>query len=133
MAEVALSLPFSIDPYGKITTTNDQRKIWSDRVRSVLGTTVRERVMRPGFGTLIPFALFDTETSAASQVETEVNQAFIQQLNLLRLDEVNVTVDEYTNVLTVEVVYALPNSEIVSTVVGVARIDGAQPIYEEAL
>ena len=133
MAEVALSLPFSVDPYGKITTTNDQRKIWADRVRSVLGTTVRERVMRPGFGTLIPFALFDTETSAASQVETEVNQAFIQQLNLLRLDEVNVTVDEYTNVLTVEVVYALPNSEIVSTVVGVARIDGAQPIYEEAL
>jgi phage baseplate assembly protein W len=133
MAEVALSLPFSIDPYGRITTTNDQTKIWSDRVRSVLGTTVRERVMRPGFGTLIPFALFDTETSAASQVETEVNQAFIQQLNLLRLDEVNVTVDEYTNVLTVEVVYALPNNEVVSTVVGVARIDGAQPIYEEAL
>jgi phage baseplate assembly protein W len=133
MAEVALSLPFSIDPYGKITTTNDQTKIWSDRVRSVLGTTVRERAMRPGFGTLIPFALFDTETSAASQVETEVNQAFIQQLSLLRLDEVNVTVDEYTNVLTVEVVYALPNNEIVSTIVGVARINGAQPIYEEAL
>jgi phage baseplate assembly protein W len=133
MAEVALSLPFSVDPYGGITTTNDQTKIWADRVRSVLGTTVRERVMRPGFGTLIPFALFDTETSAASQVETEVNQAFIQQLSLLRLDEVNVTVDEYTNVLTVEVVYALPNNEIVSTVVGVARINGAQPIYEEAL
>ena len=133
MAEVALSLPFSVDPYGGITTTNDQTKIWTDRVRSVLGTTVRERVMRPGFGTLIPFALFDTETSAASQVETEVNQAFIQQLSLLRLDEVNVTVDNYTNVLTVEVVYALPNNETVSTVVGVARINGAQPIYEEAL
>ena len=133
MAEVALSLPFSVDPYGGITTTNDQTKIWADRVRSVLGTTVIERVMRPGFGTLIPFALFDTETSAASQVETEVNQAFIQQLSLLRLDEVNVTVDNYTNVLTVEVVYALPNNETVSTVVGVARINGAQPIYEEAL
>ena len=133
MAEVALSLPFSVDPYGGITTTNDQTKIWTDRVRSVLGTTVRERVMRPGFGTLIPFALFDTETSAASQVETEVNQAFTQQLSLLRLDEVNVTVDNYTNVLTVEVVYALPNNETVSTVVGVARINGAQPIYEEAL
>ena len=133
MAEVALSLPFSVDPYGGITTTNDQTKIWTDRVRSVLGTTVRERVMRPGFGTLIPFALFDTETSAASQVETEVNQAFTQQLSLLRLDEVNVTVDNYTNVLTVEVVYALPNNETVSTVVVVARINGAQPIYEEAL
>ena len=27
MAEVALSLPFSVDPYGGITTTNDQTKI----------------------------------------------------------------------------------------------------------
>lgn len=133
MAEQALSLPFSVDSYGNISTTIDQSKIWTDRVRSVLGTTVRERVMRPGFGTLIPFSLFDTESSAVSQVKTEVNKAFITQLSLLRLDKTTVTVDEYTNVLTVEVIYALPNNEVVSTVVGVALIDGANPIYEELL
>ena len=89
--------------------------------------------MRPGFGTLIPFSLFDTESSAVSQVKTEVNKAFITQLSLLRLDKTTVTVDEYTNVLTVEVIYALPNNEVVSTVVGGALIDGANPIYEELL
>jgi hypothetical protein len=68
-----------------------------------------------------------------SQVKTEVNKAFITQLALLRLDKTTVTVDEYTRVLTIEVVYALPNNEVVSTVVGVALIDGANPIYEELL
>lgn len=133
MAEKALSLPFSIDSYGNVSSTSDQSKIWADRVRSVLGTTVRERVMRSGFGTLIPFSLFDTESSAMSQVKTEVNKAFITQLALLRLDKTTVTVDEYTRVLTIEVIYALPNNEVVSTIVGVVLIDGANPIYEELL
>ncbi len=133
MAEKTISLPFSVDSYGNISSTSTQSKIWADKVRSVLGTTVRERVMRSGFGTLIPFSLFDTESSAMSQVKTEVNKAFITQLSLLRLDKTNVTIDEYTRVLTIEVVYALPNNEVVSTVVGVALIDGANPIYEELL
>jgi phage baseplate assembly protein W len=133
MAEYAIALPFSVDSYGKIYSTKDQSKIWADRVRSVLGTTIRERVIRPNFGTLIPFALFNTETGAVSQVEAEVNKAFSQQLSLLNLQKVNVTVDQYTNVLTVEAIYGLPNNEVVSTVVGLVLVDGANPIYEELL
>lgn len=133
MAEIALSLPFSIDGYGAVRTSSDQSKIWSDRVRSVLGTTIRERVMAPQIGTLIPFALFETETSASSQVEREVIQAFAEQLKLLTLTKVNVTIDQYTNVLTIEVIYGLPNDEVVSTVVGVVAVSGANPIYEELL
>jgi len=133
MAEYAISLPFSVDSYGKVASSTDQSKIWADRVRSVLGTTIRERVMRPNFGTLIPFALFNTETGAIAQVEAEVNKAFSQQLGLLSLQKVNVTVDQYTNVLTVEAIYGLPNNEVVSTVVGLVLVDGANPIYQELL
>jgi len=133
MAEYAIALPFSIDSYGKVNSTLDQSKIWADRVRSVLGTTVRERVIRPTFGTLIPFALFNTETGAIAQVDAEVHKAFAQQLNLLNLQKVNVTVDQYTNVLTVEAVYGLPNNEVVSTVVGLVLVDGANPMYQELL
>lgn len=133
MAEFAIALPFAVDSYGKITSTADQSKIWADRVRSVLGTTIRERVLRPTFGTLIPFALFNTETGAVAQVEAEVNKAFSQQLSLLNLQKVNVTVDQYTNVLTVEAIYGLPNNEVVSTVVGLVFVDGANPMYQELL
>jgi phage baseplate assembly protein W len=51
MAEKTIALPFSVDPYGKVTVASDQSKIWADRVRSVIGTFLRERVMRPEFGT----------------------------------------------------------------------------------
>jgi phage baseplate assembly protein W len=99
----------------------------------VLGTTLRERVMRPNFGTLIPYSLFNTETTASSEIETEVTKAFVEQLSLLTLEKVNVTNDQYTNVLTIEVVYALPNDEVVSTVIGLVLVQGTKPIYEELL
>lgn len=133
MAEKTISLPFSIDAYGKVSVTQDQSKIWADRVRSVIGTTIRERVMRPTFGTLIPFAIFETDSTAEAQIRVEVDKAFNEQLPLLSLQEVNISVDSYTNVLSVNVVYGLPNNEIVSTVVGLVLVDGANPIYQELL
>lgn len=133
MAEKAIALPFAIDPYGKVGATQEQSKIWADRVRSVLGTAVRERLMRATFGTLIPFALFETDTTAESQIRVEVEQAFVKQLSLLSLQSIVVTIDSYTNVLNVEVIYALPNNEVVSTIVGLVLVDGANPIYQELL
>lgn len=133
MTEKTFALPFAIDAYGKVSQTQDQSKIWSDRVRSVLGTTLRERVMRPTFGTIIPYAMFENEDNAQAEIEVEVAQAFSQQLPLLRLSTVTTTVDQYTNTLSVNVVYELPNNEVVSTVVGLVFIQGAQPIYQELL
>jgi len=133
MSEKAISLPFLIDPYGRVSVTQSQSKIWSDKVKSVLGTTLRERVMRPNFGTLIAYSLFNTETSASAEIESEVSKAFTEQLPLLTLEKVNVTSDLYNNVLKIEVIYGLPNSEIVSTVVGLVLVQGTKPIYEELL
>ena len=133
MDERAISLPFSVDSYGGVASTSEQSKIWADKVRSVLGTMLRERVMRPDFGTVIPYSLFNGETSAVDEVRSEVSKAFGAQLTLLTLDKTNITFDEYTNVMSVEVVYALPNNEVVSTVVGLVLVDGANPLYQELL
>lgn len=133
MAEKAISLPFAIDAYGKVAQTQDQSKIWADRVRSVIGTTLRERVMRPTFGTIIPYAMFENEDNAQSEIEVEVTRAFTEQLPLLGLSSVTSSADQYTNTLSVEVVYSLPNNEVVSTVVGLVLIQGAEPIYQELL
>lgn len=133
MAQKAIALPFSIDSYGKVSSTQSQSKIWSDRVKSVLGTSLRERVMRPNFGTLIPYTLFNSETEATAQIQSEVEKAFAQQLDLLTLQQTNVTSDIYTNTLTVEVIYGLPNDEVTSTLIGLVFSQGANPIYEELL
>ena len=82
-SEKAISLPFSIDTSGSIGTTTEQSKIWTDRVRSVLGTSLRERVMRPTFGTLIPFSLFNNVENAVEEIRDEVTRAFDRYLQLL--------------------------------------------------
>lgn len=133
MAEIAISLPFSLDSYGKIAVTSDQKKIWADRVRSVIGTSLRERVMRPRFGTIIPFALFETHSKAAQEVQIEVEKSFSGQLPLLELEETNVTIDEVTNTMKIEIVYGLPNGEVQNTVVGLVYINSTKPLFEELL
>ena len=131
--EIAIALPFTIDPFGNIGSTQDQTKIWADKVRSVIGTTLRERCMRPAFGTVIPYALFDSQEDAVTEVQNEVSKVFNEQLRLLRLTSVDATIDEYTNVMNVDITYSLPNSETVSTNIGLVKIDGISPAYQELL
>jgi phage baseplate assembly protein W len=133
MQEVSISLPFKIDPYGKVGSTQTQEKIWSDKVLSVIGTSLRERVMRPAFGTVIPFSLFEDTDNAATEIRIEVTKAFNEQLSLLRLQSVDSTLDEYTNILDVNITYDLPNNQTVTTNLGLVKIDGTNPLYQELL
>lgn len=131
MAEVALSLPFRVDPYGKIATTSDQRKIWQDRVRSVVGTALTERVMRPTFGTEIPDSLYESAEDAQEQIKSEIQAAFTEQLRKLKLKEVLPTYDEYSGIVNVDIVYELPNEEEVNTEIAIVSLRGARPPFEE--
>lgn len=131
MAELALTLPFSINPYGSVTTTTDQSKIWADRVRFVIGTNLRERILDPEFGTLIPSAFMETADIAQSTIESEVEQGFKAQLELLSFNSVDISYDEYTNTTNVSIVYGLPNGEVTNTVVAVSYISGNNLSVEE--
>lgn len=131
--ETALSLPFSVDPYGAISSTVDQSKIWSDRIRFVLGTNLNERIMNPLFGTLIPAAFMETVDQATSSIESEVKSAFTTQLSLLTLQSVDVMYDEYSNTMNVTVIYDLPNAQQATTTIELITIDGTDPVTEENL
>lgn len=133
MAEKTIALPFSIDPYGKVTITSDQSKIWADRVRSVMGTFLRERVMRPEFGTDIPYSVFNTQEAAQQEISTETAQAFNQHLPLLTLDSVSSSFDSYSGVINVTITYKLPNDIVVDTTIGILTVRGNIPPYEENL
>jgi len=131
--EKTISLPFSIDTFGMVGTTTQQSKIWADKVRSVIGTSVRERVMRPTFGTLIPYALFDDEETAVMEVQNEVTSAFAKRLNLLTLIEVESEPGTTAGALNVTITYSLPNEEVQKTSIGFIDIKGIFPAYEEKL
>lgn len=131
--ETTLTLPFLVNAYGSVNTTTDQEKIWSDRVRFVIGTNLQERIMDPRFGTLVPEALMDTQEAAEVLIRTEVERAFPIHLDLLTLEAVNTSFDEYTNTINVSIIYNLPNNEQVDTLVSLVYISGTNPAVEENL
>jgi phage baseplate assembly protein W len=133
MAEIGMALPFSIDSYGKVNVTDQQPKLWADRVRSVIGTAIGERVMRPEFGSEIPYADFKTADDASTQIENTVLHSFETQLSRLRLQGVTTSLDEYTGTINVNIVYALPNQDLVTTTLGFAAINGTNPTIKEIM
>jgi phage baseplate assembly protein W len=134
--ELALSLPFSVNPYGRISTTTERSKIWQDRVRSVVGTFLGERVMRPNFGADVVDAVHENSEEATIIVETQVRQAFNTYLPTLTLTDVITNYDENTGIMEVEVIYSLPEAtveDVSSTTIGLVRIAGNLPPLQEKL
>jgi len=133
MAEVALTLPFKINAYGSVASTTDQAKIWSDRVRFVIGTNLEERLLDPQFGTLVPEAFMQTAEDADALIAAEVERAFPLQLELLTFQSVDISFNEYTGTTNVNIIYNLPNGEVTDTVVSVTYIGGNNLSVQENL
>lgn len=134
--ETTISLPFKINAYGRVNATTEQSKIWQDRVRSVVGTYLGERVMRPNFGADVVDAVFENSGEADLIIQNEVRKAFERYLPTLYLSEVITNYDEETGTIEAEVVYSLPNAKIedvTSTTIGLVRIGGTLPPLQETL
>lgn len=130
IAEYTISLPFSISDFGTVSSTTNQEKIWADRVRSVVGTSIQERVMRPAFGTDIPRTLFETEQVMVGKIEEEISKVFVSLLPLLTLSSVTTEFDSSLNVITATILYELPNKQESTLALGIATISSNQPISE---
>jgi len=134
--EVAISLPFSVNAYGRIGTTTERSKIWQDRVRSVVGTYLGERVMRPNFGSDVVDAVFENSIEADLLIKEQIRKAFERYLPTLTLSDVTTNYDEETGTMEAEVVYSLPEAridDVVSTTIGLVRIGGTLPPLQEKL
>ena len=133
MAEIAISLPFSLDAYGRITSTESQQKIFSDRVLSVIGTNLKERVMLVEFGTKITSYLYGSIEKAISSIPGEIEQAFAKFLPTLTYSNTNVIYDEQTGTLLLDIMYELPNGETNSTTLEIVAIASKNPPVQETL
>ena len=105
-----IQLPFSISPSGGISYTEDDSKIWQDRVVSVVMTRFKERVMNPGFGSSVGQAIFDNTGDAAQAIIESINQAFGFHLPTLTLNDVEISegIDDDFNALTVTIKFSFP-------------------------
>ena len=133
VAEATITLPFKINEFGKVATHNSQERIWADRVRSAIGTSVGERVMRPGYGTSIPDIVLGDAERGAEILKDQVQLAFTRDLPLLKLESTEVTFSETSSAMTVEIVYSLPNQQVQTVTMGFAKLSGNYPIIEETV
>ena len=76
MTQRAISLPFSFGTSGEIAFTTDERKIWQDRVVIVVMTRLRERLMRPAFGTNVQDFTFESVDEAMSHIKQAISVGF---------------------------------------------------------
>jgi phage baseplate assembly protein W len=132
--ESAIKLPVTIDDMGNFAMTTDQNQIWSERVRSAVGTIRGERVMQPNYGTRIANSFFDGQNVVDQTIKREISEVFNTFLNLLTLDEVEVITSNSTGsngTITANITYTLPNLTQVTTTVGIVTINGNYPPYEE--
>ena len=129
--EYAIALPFNFDSFGGVGSTTSQEKIWADRLRSAIGTTVGERIMRSNYGTEIPRESFNTVTEMEGVILREIERVFVAQFPTLTLGEVTPTFDPKTSTINVEVFYNLPNKDEVSVSVGLVQIRPNEPLVEE--
>lgn len=129
--EYAIALPFSFDAFGGVASATNQEKIWADRLRSAIGTTVGERIMRSKYGTEIPRNSFETVTEMEGVIVSEIERVFTDQFPLLTLTEVTPTFDPKTSTINVTVLYNLPNRDQASVSVGLVQISPDEPIIEE--
>jgi phage baseplate assembly protein W len=129
--EIAISLPFSISQYGRVSDTKTQEKIWADRVHTVIGTALTERIMLPTFGSGIPNSMFDTTDSATKSIKDAVRMAFNSWLELLTLVDTAVTIADDNATVSVAISYMLPNQELITTNVAVSHLNGNTPNTQE--
>lgn len=131
LSELAISLPFKVDALGKVGATITQEKIWLDKVRGVIGTSLGQRIYRPGFGCNATLGIFDTEEYVLNTIEEDISRAFGGFLPLLVIENIDVDVNVETQTITVEVQYETPNGSLNAVRLGIATINGNNPISEE--
>jgi phage baseplate assembly protein W len=134
VSQIAISLPFSISAYGRVTDTRSQEKIWADKVRSAVGTLVSERVMRPRFGSTVPLTVFDNQfNETAGNLKEAIQKTFAEYLDLLTLDAIDITFDELEGAISAEIIYSLPNEGSTTVNIALATTSRNAALTEETL
>jgi len=105
----AISFPFTLDPFGKTTSSTNQKKIYQDRVLTLLSTAVGERPMRPTYGTNIATAMFENQGKIERAINDAIRSAISKWLPELTVNKINIVGFLDTGAVTVEINITLPD------------------------
>ena len=87
----AFSYPFTLDPFGVAEVSEDQTKIYQDRVLTLLSTAIGERPMRPTYGTDIVRAMFENQSNAKKAIDAAIRKAIATWIPDITIENINIT------------------------------------------
>jgi phage baseplate assembly protein W len=105
----AISFPFTLDPFGKTASTTNQRKIYQDRVLTLLSTAIGERPMRPTYGTNIGVAMFENQGNVEKAINDAIRSAISKWIPELTVNKINIIGFLDTGAVSVELNLTLPD------------------------
>jgi phage baseplate assembly protein W len=113
----SISFPFTLDDFGKVTSTTDQKKIYQDKLLTLLSTAVGERPMRPTYGTNIASAMFENQGKVEAAINQAIRTAIGNWIPDVTVERINVKGFLDTGAVTVELNVTLPDFEELSITV----------------
>ena len=133
MTQAVISLPFSFNASGGVSYTQDEKKVWQDRVLLTVMTYLGERLMRLEFGTAINSGLFQSVDDASTLVKGEISSAFTKFLPSLTLKDVVTSVDPIDGNLSFNVIYTygVPSNVTENVIVKTSIFDRTGTVIAE--
>jgi phage baseplate assembly protein W len=133
--QVEMDLPFGVDPQGRIAFTTDPRQVLRNRVLSIIGTGIGERVMRPEYGTPLADMLFEGDDEVTTSIIIDDIRRAIEEYEpgVLIQDVFPTTTDGLDGIINLNVTYSAANSplETVSVPVNTAVLYRGGVVEEE--
>lgn len=121
-----ISYPYTLDPAGLLSSTEDPKKIYLDRLLTLLSTSPGQRPMLPNYGTDVLRALYEND----NQLTVSINQAVRQSVGFwmpeISIQNIEVGLPDENGEASVNILIKLPNSLLTTLSVSTAifNIDG---------
>lgn len=106
---IGINYPFTLDGYGRIKTSTDQKKIYLDRLTTLLSTMNGQRAMRPTYGTDLARGIYENGGDFYAGMSSAIRQAVARWLPLVGINEITINEPDSEGVATVEVSVTLPD------------------------
>ncbi len=121
-----ISYPYTLDPSGLLESTEDPKKIYLDRLLTLLSTSPGQRPMLPAYGTDVLRALYENDNQLSSSISQAVRQAVGIWIPEISIQSIEVGLPDESGEASVNILIKLPNSLLTTLSVSTAvfNLDG---------
>jgi phage baseplate assembly protein W len=128
----AISFPYTLDGLGVLESTSDPRKIYLDRLLTLLSTSPNQRPMLPEYGTDVLQALYENGNNLELSISQAVRRSVSVWMPEISVEQVLVSIPDEDGKAEVEIIIKLPNDLLTTLSISTAifNVDGTITVTE---